>query len=165
VPKKLVKLKSKDMLGGFSAFGFGISFKPQEADRTVVRDLLIFLEDRRALYVACIWEQPDHVVQSVLEMRNELTNALTRLGDKSPAADACRLMRSACRNFLNSAGQNAPRGGEALFARDWRGESFLLALGGLRATFGQQIALMSHLYAVDVEGHLADILPPVPDDK
>lgn len=66
-----------------------------EADRTIVREVLVFLEDGRALFVAAIWEQPQHVVQSVQHMRTELTNALKRLGEKSPAAAACRSMRGA----------------------------------------------------------------------
>lgn len=166
MPAKSAKLWSKDLLsrlGGLSVFGFGISFKPIEAERTVVRELLVFLEDRRALYVGSVWEQPDHVVESVLQMRSELTRSIQRLSENSPAAEACRLMRGACRDFLVSAEKNAPRGGEALFARDWRGESFLLALGALRANFGQQIALLAHLYAINLEAHLSSILPPIPD--
>jgi len=37
---KKAKLTSKSLLsrlGGLSAFGFGISFKPQETDRSIVR--------------------------------------------------------------------------------------------------------------------------------
>lgn len=163
---KKAKLTSKSLLarlGGMSAFGFGISFKPQESDRTIVRELLTFLEDRRALYVGSVWEQPDHVVQSVQQMRAELTSALKRLGEKSPAADACRLMRGACRDFVSQADQKGLRGYGSTFARDWQGENFLIALGTLRATFGQQIALLAHLYEVDLEEHLAAILPPVPE--
>jgi hypothetical protein len=163
---KKAKLTSKSLLsrlGGLSAFGFGISFKPLETDRTIVRELLTFLEDRRALYVFSIWEQPDHVVQSVLQMRAELTSALKRLGEGSLAADACRLMRGACRDFVSQVDQPSLGGSAPTFARDWQGEKFLIALGTLRATFGQQIALLAHLYAVDLEEHLAAILPPVPD--
>lgn len=163
---KRTKLKSQNLLsrlGGVSAFGFGVSFKPTESDRTVIRELLTFLEDRRALYVQAIWEQPDHVVQSVQKMRTELTNALKRLGEKSPAADACRLMRTACRDFLNQAGRAGQPRSSSELSRDWQGENFLIALGALRATFGQQIALLAHLYEVDLEDHLASILPPVPD--
>ena len=160
------KLTSKNLLsrlGSLSAFGFGISFKPQETGRTIVRELLTFLEDRRALFVGCIWEQPDHVVQSVQQMRTELTSALKRLGEGSPAAGACRLMRGACRDFVDQVGQTSLRGSDTTFARDWQGDNFLIALGILRATFGQQIALLAHLYSVDLEEHLAAILPPVPD--
>lgn len=46
----------------------------------------------------------------------------------------------------------------------WQGETFLIALGTLRATFGQQIALLAHLYDIELEEHLAAILPPEPDD-
>jgi hypothetical protein len=163
---KKAKLKSKSLLsrlGGVSAFGFGVSLKLPEADRTIVRELLTFLEDRRALYVAAIWEQPDHVVQSVQHMRAELTNALKRLGEKSPAAAACRSMRGACRDFLNQIGAMKLREMDRYFIEGCQGETFLIALGALRATFGQQIALLAHLYEVDLEEHLASILPPVPD--
>lgn len=99
-----MKARSKSLLsriGGVSAFGFGVSLTLPEADRTIVRELLVFLEDRRALYVGAIWEQPQHVVASVLEMRKELTAALKRVSDKSPAQEGCRLMRAACREFLD----------------------------------------------------------------
>lgn len=163
---KKAKLASKGLLsrlGGVSAFGFGLSFKPSETDRTIVRELLTFLEDRRALYVGAVWEQPEHVVLSVQEMRKELTNALKRLGEKSPATDACRLMRGACRDFVSKADLKAPHESEGIFSRDWKGENFLIALGALRATFGQQIALLAHLYEVDLEEHMTSILPPVPE--
>ena len=48
------------------------------------------------------------------------------------------------------------------FVESWWEEKFLIALGALRATFGQQIALLAHLYEVDLDEHLASILPPVP---
>jgi hypothetical protein len=160
------KLKSNTLLsrlGGVSAFGFGVSLKMPEADRTIVRELLTFLEDRRALYVGAIWEQPEHVTQSVQHMRSELTHALKRLGEKSAAAAACRSMRGACRDFLTGVGAIELRGIDRRFFDGWQGETFLIALGALRATFGQQIALLAHLYNVDLEEHLASILPPVPD--
>jgi len=165
---KKIKLKGRSLLsrlGGLSAFGFGVSFKPQESDRAIVRELLTFLEDRRALYVFSIWERPDHVVMSVQQMRTELTNSLKRLGEGSPAAAACRLMRGACRDFLSKVDSKTPRGRGGEFARDWQGEEFLIALGALRATFGHQIAQLAPLYDLEVEKHLTAILPPAPDDE
>jgi hypothetical protein len=163
---KKAKLKSKTLLsrlGGFSAFGFGVSLKLPEADRTIVRELLTGLEDRRALFVQAIWEQPTHVVQSVIQMRTELTNALKRLGEGSPGEGACRLMRGACRDFLNQVERNGVRDLERDFLQSWRGETFLIELGKLRATFGQQIALLAHVYDIELEEHLASILPPIAD--
>lgn len=163
---KKAKIKSKALfsrIGGVSAFGFGVSLKLPEADRTVVRELLIFLEDRRALYVGSIWEQPEHVAASILQMRSELTNAIKRLSEKSLAQQCCRLMRASCRDFLEK--NNA----EKVFSNPngrchstWEEESFLISLGALRAIFGHQIAVLAHAYEVDVEQHLAAILPPAP---
>jgi hypothetical protein len=163
---KKAKLKSKTLLsrlGGFSAFGFGISLKLPESDRTIVRELLAVLEDRRALFVQAIWEQPTHVVQSVLQMRGELTNALKRIGEGSPGEGACRLMRSACREFLQQVDTDGLRDLDRDYFQTWRGETFLLELGKLRSIFGQQIALLAHVYEIDVEEPLASILPPVAD--
>ncbi|MEA2760221.1 MAG: hypothetical protein QOH65_2834 [Methylobacteriaceae bacterium] len=100
---KRAKVQAKSLLnrlGGFSAFGFGISFKASEPERVVVRDVITALEDKRALYVGAISEQPEHVVQSILQIRQELTNGLKRVSDNSPAKDAFRAMRAACRDFL-----------------------------------------------------------------
>ncbi len=163
---KKAKLKGKTLLtrlGGVSAFGFGVSLKLPEAERTVVRELLTFLEDRRALYVEAIWEQPGHVIASVQQMRMELTSTLRRLGEKSPATAACRLMRGSSRDFLTKVSSLNFGSTNRQFAEGWQGEKFLLALGALRATFGQQIASLAHLYEVDLEEHLASILPPAPD--
>lgn len=158
------KIQSKALasrLRGFSAFGFGASFEPPEADSTVVRELLISLEDRRALYVQAIWEQPEGVTRSVQEMRSELTTTIKRLGDGSPAAEACRVMRAACRDFVSIADLTSLEPMDQHFVQGWQGENFLLALGALRSTLGQQIAVLAYLYEVDLEEHLAAILPPV----
>jgi hypothetical protein len=163
---KKAKLKSQTLfsrLGGVSAFGFGVSFKPTEADRTIVRELLTGMEDRRALFVQAIWEQPQYVLQSVQQMRAELTSTLKRLGEDSPAAAACRSMRGACRDFVTKFDGGKLRDMDQYFGKDKDSEDFLIGLGALRATFGQQIALLAHMYQIDLEEQLASILPPIPD--
>ena len=162
---KRAKVQSQSLLnrlGGFSAFGFGVSFKAPEPERVVVRDVITALEDRRALYIGAICEQPDHVVQSVLQIRQELTNGLKRVGDNSPAKDAFRAMRAACRDFLSNPGVQARDGGMLNHGGLWQMEEFLLGLGRLRSVFGQQIALLGYLYGIDIEEQLAAMLPPLP---
>ena len=99
---KRARIRSQSLLsrlGGFSAFGFGVSFKAPESERAAVRDLITALEDRRALYISAVFEQPNYVVQSILQIRQELTAGLKRVNDNSPAKDAFRAMRAACRDF------------------------------------------------------------------
>lgn len=87
-------------LTGLSALGFGANWVAPEPERIVVRDVITALEDRRALYSQAVWEEPDHVIQSILKIRDELTSGLKWTGDHSPAKDAFRILRAACRDFL-----------------------------------------------------------------
>lgn len=164
---KRAKVQSQSLLsrlGGFSAFGFGISFKAPEPERVVVRDVITALEDKRALFASAVCEQPDHVVQSVLQIRQELTNGLKRVGDGSPARDAFRAMRAACRDFLSNPAIQARGTGMLHHGGLWQMEEFLLGLGRLRSVFGQQVALLGYLYGIDIEEQLAATLPPMSAD-
>lgn len=163
------KVQSKSLLarlGGFSILGFGVSFKAPEPDRVIVRDIITTLEDKRALYVGAISEQPEYVVQSVLQMRQELTGGLKRISDGSPAKAAFRTMRAACRDFLENPAIKSEKQSEMLFNRGhWQQEEFLLGLGRLRSIFGEQIAQIGYLYGVDIEEQLSAILPPLASEN
>lgn len=114
-----------------------------------VRDLLLVLEDRRALYNDYAFEIEHEVSQSVLQIRAELTRTLQRLPEGSEASGSLRAMRAACREYLN----NTRRGFGPHF-------QFMLELGKLRALVGQHIAYLAVKYGLDIEGDLALILPP-----
>jgi len=68
-------------LTGFSTPVFGISWQPPESDREIVRKLMTFFEDRRALYNPYDIEMPEYVTQSILGIRKELTKTLQTLED------------------------------------------------------------------------------------
>lgn len=165
---KRIRVQAKSLLsrlGGFSVLGVGISFKAPEPDRVIVRDVITALEDKRALYVGAILEQPEHVVQSVLQIRQELTGGLKRISDGAPAKSALRTMRSACRDFLeNPAIKDENQRSMRLGPNNWEQEELLLGLGRLRAIFGLQLAALGYLYGVDIEPQLAAILPRATDD-
>ena len=148
-------------LAGVSILGFGASWKAPEPERVVVRDVITALEDKRALYSQAVWEEPSHVVQSLLKIRDELTSGLKRVGDNSPAKEAFRIMRAACRNFLTLHSVKEQEHNRGMM-RDmgYQQEEFFVGLGKLRATFGQQLAVLGYLYGVDIEEELATILPP-----
>ena len=159
---KIAFQKLASRLTGVSAFGFGANWRAPEHDAETVRNLIHFLEDRRALYVDYCLEIPEQVDRSLIKTREELTAALQQLPDGSPAADPIKMMRAAARKFLN---RQYPRfvhlGGHD---SGWRGPKvdpeFFAALGELRAIFGREIATLAYLYRVDVEAELASILPP-----
>jgi len=150
-----MKVKFKDLIAritGVSVPVFGISWQPPEPERKVVRDVLVFLEDRRALYNDFAHEIEDQVSESVLQIRSELTNAIRRLTDDSKATASFRAMRAACRQYLDDTqAQHHPHFFGAM-----------VELGRLRATFGFHVALLALQYGIDIEGDLSTILPPEP---
>jgi hypothetical protein len=175
-------LKAKDVgrrLRGLSAFGFGASWEYPPSEREIIRKLIVFLEDRRALFNPLPAEVEDHVVASVTSIREECTVAIGKLVETSNAGAPIRAIRAACRRFLDNpypsfpdvaAQIHGPRFREAFDVRDYRLRArtepagFFTALGELRAFVGQQIALLATVYEIDVEGDLASILPPTIED-
>lgn len=162
---KRAKVQSQSLasrLAGVSILGFGASWKAPEPERVVVRDVITSLEDRRALYSKAVWEEPAHVIQSILKIRDDLTAGLKRVGDKSPAKDAFRIMRATCRSFLTLTSTKALSASRGMMDRGgmWEQEEFFTELGKLRAVFGQQLAVLGFLYGVEIEEELASILPP-----
>lgn len=162
---KRAKVQSQSLvsrIAGISALGFGMSWKAPEPERVVVRDVITALEDKRALYSQAVWEEPSHVIQSLLKIREELTSGLKRVGDNSPAKHAFRMMRASCRDFLTLTSAKAYENDRGMMRGDhmWEQEQFFIELGRLRAVFGQQLALLGYLYGVDIEESLATILPP-----
>jgi hypothetical protein len=148
-------------LTGISCPIFGISWNPSETDRAIAQRAVTFLEDRRVLYSPSEIELPDHCVQSVLRIREFLTNELTRLHSRDSMAESFRAMRSACRKFLNAV-QAEDDNRIVHFANSpghYASWEFNQALGELRGIFGVQVARLAAQYGLDVENDLAKILP------
>jgi hypothetical protein len=160
---KKARIKGQKLLSrlsSLSALGFGAGFKFQESEQGVVREVIIFLEDRRVLYVDYCLEVESEVVQSVLSIRKELTGALKRVKPDTPASNAFNIMRTECRRFLagpradfRNIGDRGPHGRAGMDA------AFFEALGKLRAVFGQQLAELAALYNLDLSSDLETILP------
>jgi hypothetical protein len=161
---KKARIKGQKLLSrlsSLSAFGFGMGFKFQESEQQVVREVIIFLEDRRVLYVDYRLEIESEVVHSAMEIRKELTAVLMRVKPDTPAANAFNIMRTECRRFLSgpradfrNVGDRGPQGRPGMDA------GFFEALGKLRAVFGQQLAELAALYELDLSADLETILPP-----
>lgn len=134
---------------GISIPLFGVSWNPPESEREVIRELIIFLEDRRALYNDFAHELDDEVSQSVFAIRSECTAALKRLPEASEATSCLKAMRAACREYLDNSR-----------AKSFSGPfSFMTELGKLRAMIGVQVAHLAVKYGIDIDGELALVIP------
>ncbi|MGK9370153.1 DUF6650 family protein [Melioribacter sp. Ez-97] len=144
--KKILK-----KLSGISTPVFGISWNPTESERDVVRKLFLFLEDKRVLFYPFHMEMPYHVNQSVLDIRKYLTDEILKLDENSDLLSDLKLLRAACRKFLDSVGIEQRR---RHMIKDE-----MIALGELRAIFGITLAKLSIKYGVDFPKSLEEILP------
>jgi len=164
---KRVTIKGKALASRISGVsigltGVGISWKPSEPERNIVRSLIVALEDKRALYVSNDREVEHYVVHSMDDIRKELTSALKALEENSKAVDSIKLMRGACQAFMTATqrdahGRNFPR------FDNMDGRDFFIELGKLRAIFGQQLAVLAYLYSLAIDEGLASTLPPLPE--
>ena len=157
-------------LTGLSCPVFGIQWNPPEAQRSIARRVVRSLEDRRVLYVPYDVEIADYCTRSVLDIRQMLTKELSELDESSGQLyQSLKAIRTACRHFMDrtQVDDRHPR----RHLRHWGdpydvdSQTFFLALGELRATFGIHLAILATQYGLDIEDHLATILPPPDDDK
>ena len=152
-------------LTGISTPIFGVSWNPPQSDVEAVRRTLVFLEDRRVLYAADEAEVPEHCIESVLRIREFLTEELGRGGVPDDISGSLRAMRAACRKFLDATDLDQlgyeRRSSQMIGAAGWR---FNQALGELRGVFGIHVAHLAVAYGIDVEEPLASVLPLDPDE-
>lgn len=158
-------MKFKETLSritGFSVPIFGIQWNPPEADQATARRVIAFLEDRRILYVPSEMEVPSHGVQSVLRIREFLTDELGKLTGDSQLAQSLRAMRAACRKFLDTVGpEDGPIVSHAFDRGHYAGWEFNQALGEMRGVFGIYIAILAATHGLDIEPGLSSIVPGV----
>jgi hypothetical protein len=154
-------------VNGVSTPIFGVSWTPPTVDVTVARRVVAFVETRRVLFSTYTNEVPEECVQSVLEIRNFLSDLIGSGGVGAELLEPLRLMRRYCVQFLERVGANEDRrdpdaAGRRLFREPrwsmhdyWFGE----ALGELRSGVGLQVAIVAASFGLDVEDELARTLP------
>ena len=153
--KKTSFKKIAKNLTGFSTPFFGVSWEPPADQRDKIRQLITFLEDRRSLYYDRFLEYSPWVIESILEIRKEITNTLKNIPDDSEAVVSLKTMRAACRKFLD---QNAEPRLSKMPPRVMH-ENMWVSLGELRATFGMHLARLCVAYGIDAPGELAQLFP------
>jgi hypothetical protein len=140
---------------GLSTPVFGVSWNPPPDKREIVRDLINFLEDRRALYNPFDIEIEYQVKDSVIKIREEITQLLKRRHGDKELSEKLKATQRACRKFLDTVGEkrriNVPYRHE--------GMEFFEALGQLRSKVGIYVAVLSVAYGIDIDPELASIFP------
>lgn len=146
--KKLAK-----RLTGISTPIGGVSWTPPTDECDVAKELLVFLEDRRALFMPYHMEVGLFVVRSVEEIRKRLTEDLQRIDRSSVLGQSIAAMRASYRKFMTQT-QGDPR------THHWHMEGTIWqALGELRGIFGLHIARIACAYDLEIEAQLEPILP------
>jgi len=132
---------------------------PGPPQREKVRHFIVALEDRRALFNPGYLEVRDQVIHSLSQIREICTEALKGLGEKDFAVVPIKAIRAACRRFQDDANLDFRNYSAGHHHHDHADLGFFVALGALRATVGQQIAMLSAHYDIEINGELALILP------
>jgi hypothetical protein len=143
---------------------------PGPSDAEIVRQFLVFLEDRRALYNPMQLEVAGDVENSIHQIREQCTRTLQQLGPDAFALAPVRMIREAGRRFHDDCQEEFPH-----VQRDWDGPhrrrhpdcgpGFFVALGAYRATVGHQVALLAAHYDLNIEGELASVIPGMVEDR
>jgi hypothetical protein len=162
---KVTAATARRVTGISTPFG-GLQWSdPGPSERETVRAFIVFLEDRRVLYNPFDLEVRSQVDYSIHEIRHQCTAALQQLSEGAFASVPLRTIREACRRFHDDANVefrffdagHRYHGGET--------PGFFMALGALRSTVGQQVALLAAHYDLDIEGDLASVLPAADDES
>lgn len=150
-------LKFKDLLSkitGLSTPIGGLEWQPSKSELATAKSIVNFLEDRRVLYNPAELEMPHHCIASVIEIRHFLTQEIDGLRDRSQLKRNLKIMRAACRKFLDSSPE--PDRTHYVSHSSW---VFYSNLGELRGVFGACLREIVLSCALDVEQELASIIP------
>jgi len=132
--------------------------KPTTVEIDLSKQLIDFFEDRRIIYELFEKEIPRHGMQSVLQIRTELTRVKKQLGQMSTLYTKVEQMQAACRKFFSDLSlvdldnlRYDPRNS------DWI--RFVTTLSELRKILGIHIAELAAKYKIELSDDLKSITP------
>jgi hypothetical protein len=162
-------------LNGISTPIFGLSWQPPGPDVEAAREAIAFLQERGALFGPHVVQDPKYVIESILDIRVEMTRIMAPGRLNAELMSSLRTIRAACRKFTNTLGGHVVSGrlhipATALGVENVPEIGFNQALGELRGVVGAEVAKMAAAHGLDVEDGLANILPvedvePPDDDE
>jgi hypothetical protein len=147
--------------------GGGATWEVEAGDKSRARTILQFFEDRRVLYNPYDVELPVACVKSVTEIREYLRRTIAEC-QSTELRDPLRAIQAACRQFLADVEEIEGIGGTLHIQVAGGGSDswmFNQAIGSLRARVGTSVAIIAETFDVDIDEHLAKILPPPVDEE
>ena len=144
--------------------GGGATWTVEAGDKSRADSILRYLEDRRVLYAPYEVEIPHRCVASVREIRAHLRSVIEQCQSRE-LRDPLRAIQASCRQFLTYAEAIGDRNGR-IDVVGGGSDSWLFnqILGSLRARVGVSVAVVIETFDVDVDQHLAKLLPPPVDN-
>lgn len=131
------------------------------SDEDVARDFITFLSDRRVFFALYEFEVPKFVADSVVKIREELTNLIRRLPPESPSRATLDGLRLVCRRFLDEVGSLEER--RRLKDFDWcEMDAFVASLAAFRKAFGVVLQVMSTQHSIALGEDLDSLIPQPP---
>jgi hypothetical protein len=140
---------------GLSCPIFGIQWNAPVIEADEAKKIIIFLENKRVLFNPADMEDAGHCVQSVIEIRNELTKFLGVLPRDSNLSKSLKRIRKACQDFSDKLGH--PK----FLHFDLPVQTSILEreLYKLREKCGISVGEIAIAYGLDVDDGLASIIP------
>lgn len=133
----------------------GVQWSPGPDEREAIRQLFVYLEDRRVLFVegtADLYEVARHhlemkgeVSDSCLAIRKALTETMQKAPFNAAVQGQLEVMREACRNFLDIG---------PIYSPENRTPFFESRLGELRLNFGLCLSNLSSSYELELGSHM-----------
>lgn len=126
-------------INGISTPIGGISWDRVQTDMEILHNLMVFLEDRRALYTDYDREEPRYVDRSIEMIRSEITRLL-QMNPSPKLSDHLEGLRKLCRDFYPSK------------------DHYFRDLARFRELFGNQLDIMVEGYGIEIKGDLSKII-------
>jgi hypothetical protein len=150
IERKVTKLPK---LTGIGIGPVSASWEVTPTDAEIAQRVLTICEDRRVLFNNADAENPTYCIESVLQLRQKLSEVLQGLPNETGLPQHLRLMADACRTFLDTVGDApAPNVREYDFSKLWH------AVEQLRRTFGVHLSVLVAKYELGIPQQLVGLV-------
>jgi hypothetical protein len=150
-------------LTGLSFPVFGVSWNPSEAEVTVARRVLTFLEDRQVLRYQQVRSDAGPCAASAREIRSYLTDELLKLKTDSELHASLTAMRRANKKFLAELQEKGVPEDMNYNLNSEQSADFQAALGRMRNVFAYHLTRLAVQHGLDLRDEIAWMVSSLPE--